>query len=174
MAKELRDIYGGGLDPRHFEIIAKNLIKYVEIIDPGETGFLPGDKVNVSEIAKFLNKKTEELPVDKAEGGVLAKPVHTLTPGTLLDGNHIAELKDWGVKTVHVTNSGLRVVPLVPGLQTAKLLDPNWISKLSFSRLKDTLQNSAAIGAESDLHSVDPITPYIMGSEFGEGENGRY
>ena len=174
MANELRDIYGADLDPRHFEIIAKNLIKYVEIMDPGETGFLPGDKVNVSEVAKFLNKKTEELPVDRAEGGVLAKPVHTLTPGTLLDANHIAELKGWGVKTVHVSNSGLRVAPLVPGLQTAKLLDPNWISKLSFSRLKDTLQNSAAIGAESDLHSVDPITPYIMGSEFGEGENGRY
>lgn len=174
MARELRDIYKGGLDPRHFELIAKNLMKYVEVIDPGETGFLPGDKLNVNEVAKFLNKKSEEVTVEKAEGGVLAKAVHTLTPGTLLDGNHISELKNWGVKKVHVTNSGLRIEPLVPGLQTAKLLDPNWISKLSFSRLKDTLQNSAAIGAESNLHSTDPITPYILGTEFGDGEGGRY
>jgi DNA-directed RNA polymerase subunit beta' len=174
MAKELRAIYGGGLDPRHFELISKNLMKYVEIIDPGETGFLPGDKVNVNEVAKFLNKKTAEEPVEIAEGAVLARGVHALTPGTLLDANHIAELKAAGVKSVHVTNSGLRVSPIVPGLQTAKLLDPNWVSKLSFSRLKDTLQHSAAVGAESDIHSTDPITPYVLGTEFGEGEGGRY
>lgn len=174
MANELRDIYKGGLDPRHFEIISKNLMKYVEVTDPGETGFLPGDKVDVAQVARFLNKKTEELPIEKAEGGILAKGVHSVTSGTLLDANHISELKDSGVKSVHVTNSGLRVAPIVPGLQTAKLLDPNWISKLSFSRLKDTLQQSAAIGAESSLHSTDPITPYIIGREFGEGDHGKY
>lgn len=174
MAKELRDIYGGGLDPRHFELISKNLMKYVEVTDPGETGFLPGDKVNVSEVSKFFGKSSKETPVDRAEGGVLAKGIHELTPGTLLDGNHIADLKAAGVKSVYVTNSGLRVSPIVPGLQTAKLLDPNWVSKLSFSRLKDTLQNSAAIAAESDVHSIDPIAPFIMGSEFGEGVNGKY
>ena len=174
MAKELRDIYGGGLDPRHFEVISKNLMNFAEVIDPGETGLLPGDKVNVNKIAKFLNKKSGEISIDKVEGEVLAKGVHSLTPGTLLDHNHISDLKEAGVKTVHITNSGLKVSPIVPGLQTAKLLDPNWISKLSFSRLKDTLQNSAAIGAESDLHSTDPITPYIIGREFGDGEHGRY
>lgn len=174
MAKELRDIYKGGLDPRHFEVISKNLMKYVEVTHPGETGFLPGDKVDVANVTKYLNKKSEELAVDKAEGGVLAKGVLNLTPGTLLDGNHIQELKDSGIKTVSITNSGLRVTPIVPGLQTAKLLDPNWVSKLSFSRLKDTLQQSAAIGAESSLHSTDPITPYIIGREFGEGEHGKY
>lgn len=174
LSKELRDIYGGGLDPRHFEIISKNLMKYVEVSDPGETGFLPGDRINVSEAAKFLDKKSHEVSVDQADGGILAKGVHSLTPGTLLDGNHVADLKSAGVKTVHVSNSKLRVTPIVPGLQTAKLLDPNWISRLSFSRLKDTLQNSAAIGAESDLHSTDPITPYVIGNEFGEGEHGKY
>ena len=45
---------------------------------------------------------------------------------------------------------------------------------MSFSRLKDTVQNAAAVGAESDLHGTDPITPYIMGNEFGEGEHGAY
>ncbi len=174
MAKELRDIYGSGLDPRHFEVISKNLMKYVEIVHPGETAFLPGDKVDVAHVAKYLATKAGEVHVDNAEGSVLAKGALHFTPGTLLDENHIQELKDKGVSTVHVAESGLKVSPFVPGLQTAKLLDPNWVSKLSFSRLKDTLQNSTAIGADSPLHGVDPITPYIMGREFGEGESGRY
>jgi DNA-directed RNA polymerase subunit beta' len=174
MADELRGIYGGGLDPRHFELIAKNLMKYVEVVDPGQTGFLPGDKVDINAIQKYIKKGSKEIPVEQAEGSVLATGVHELTPGTLLDGNHIQDLKDSGVKTVKVSDNGLKVIPIVPGLQTAKLLDPNWISRLSFSRLKDTLQEGAARGSESPTHSTDPITPYIIGNEFGEGENGQY
>lgn len=174
MAKELRGIYGGGLDPRHFEVISKNLMKYAEVTDPGETGLLPGEKVDINRIIKYLDKGAMVVPVEKAEGAVLAKPILALTAGTLLDGNHVKDLVDSGVKEVHVSGSGLRVVPIVPGLQSSKLLDPNWISRLSFSRLKDTLKESAALGSSSPVHSTDPITPYILGTEFGEGENGKY
>jgi DNA-directed RNA polymerase subunit beta' len=174
MANELRGIYGGGLDPRHFELISRNLIKHVEVVDPGETGFLPGQKLTVNSIQKFLDKTSKEVQVDRAEGGVLARGVHELTPGTLLDGNHIEDLKAQGVEKVHVSSSGLTVTPIVPGLRTAKLLDPNWISRLSFSNLKNTLSESAALGSDSAVHSTDPITPYIIGNEFGEGEGGQY
>jgi hypothetical protein len=76
---------------------------------------------------------------------------------------------------VKISNSGLKVTPLVPGLKTVKLLDPNWVSKLSFSRLKDTLRESAALGSEAPEHGTDPITSYIIGNEFGEGEGeGHY
>lgn len=177
MAQELRDIYGGGsdkLDPRHFELIAKNLIKYVEVVDPGQTGFLPGEKVDVNQVRKYLETKATDLPVDRAEGKILARGVFSLTPGTLLDANHIQQLKDDGVKMVPVSNSGLKIKPIVPGLQSAKMLDRDWVSKLSFSRLRDTLRESAAVGAESDIHSISPITSYIMGHEFGEGKDGKY
>lgn len=174
MADELRGIYGADLDPRHFEIISRNLMKHVEIVDPGETGFLPGQKIDVAQVAKYFQNNSGEVSIDKAEGKVLAAPIHELTAGTFLDSNHIQDLRQRGVKTIKVSNSGLKVIPIVPGLQTAKMLDPNWISKLSFSKLKDTLQESAATGATSSMHSTDPITPYIIGNEFGEGQNGRY
>lgn len=182
MAKELREIYSGdgkiykpdSLDPRHFEIIAKNLLKYVEVVDPGHTGLLPGDKVDVNTIRKYLDKGVKELPVDQAEGSVLARGVSSLVPGTLLDTNHIQDLKDQGFTKVHITPSGLKVRPIVPGLQTAKMLDKNWISKLSFSKLRDSLKDSAATMAQTDIHSTDPIASYMMGNEFGEGTEGKY
>jgi hypothetical protein len=142
--------------------------------DPGETGFLPGQKIDVNTVQKYLTNTAGEVSLDKAEGKLLARGVHELTAGTLLDGNHINDLKSHGVKTVHVANTGLTVTPIVPGLKTAKLLDDNWVSKLSFSGLKNTLRESAAVGAESDVHSTEPITPYILGSEFGEGPGGQY
>lgn len=174
MANELRDIYGGGLDPRHFEIIAKNLLKYVEVEHPGATGLLPGDKVEINTIRKYLDKGASMVPINKAEGSLLAKGVSDLVPGTLLDHNHIQALKDVGVTSVPISSTGLRVKPIVPGLQTAKMLDKNWVSKLSFSRLRDSLKESTATNAESEIHSTDPITSYMMGSEFGEGKDGKY
>ncbi len=174
LADELRGIYGGGLDPRHFEVIARNLIKYVQIIEPGETGYLPGDKIAINVIAKYLQEHKKVVEIDDAEGKVLAQGVLDISAGTLLDANHVAELKSKGVIRVDVSPTKLRVTPLVPGLQTAKLLDKNWISKLSFSKLKDTISNAAALSEESPIHSTDPITPYIMGTEFGEGESGKY
>jgi DNA-directed RNA polymerase subunit beta' len=174
MANELRDIYRGGLDPRHFELISKNLMKYVEVVDPGKTGFLPGDKIDINTVQKYLKKASKEVPIEQAEGHVLATGMHELTPGTLLDANHVEDLRNAGVKNVKISDNGMKVMPIVPGLQTAKLLDSNWISRLSFSRLKDTLQESAARGLESDTHGTDPITSYVIGNEFGEGEHGEY
>lgn len=174
MAKELRDIYEGDLDPRHFEVVAKNMIKYVEVQDPGQTGLLPGEKIEINSLRNHLALGEKTVSIAKAQGHVLSKGVLALTAGTYLDANHIQDLKDQGVKEVSVTGSGLKVTPIVPGLQTAKMLDRNWISKLSFSRLRDTLKDSAATGLHADVHSTDPITAYTMGSEFGEGIGGRY
>lgn len=174
MARELRGIYGGGLDPRHFEVISRNLMKFGEVTDPGETGFMPGEKIDINRARKFLEAKSGEVHLDSAEGKVLSKGVLHLTPGTLLDKAHVQDLEHAGIKSVMVTGSGLKIKPIVPGLQSAKLLDPSWIAKLSFSHLKDTLKESAATGAESDVHSTDPITPYILGTEFGEGADGKY
>lgn len=174
LAEELRNIYGGGLDPRHFEIIAKNLIRYVQVIDPGESGFLPGDKIEIATVAKFLQHSEGLIDTKDAAGKLLAQPVLNMTPGTMLDSNHTKELLDNGITKIYVTSSKLRVAPIVPGLQTAKLLDKNWISKLSFAKLKDTLTQAAALNETSPVHSTDPITPYIMGTEFGEGAEGKY
>ena len=174
LAEELRNIYGGGLDPRHFEIISRNLIKHVEVTHPGDSGFLPGDKITVNSIAKHLQETGTETPLSQAKGKVLARSIFELTPGTVLDQNHIDELHKHNVSSVTTSDSDLRVTPIVPGLQTAKLLDKNWISKLSFTKLESTIKDAAAMGQSSDMHSTDPIAPYIMGNEFGEGTNGRY
>lgn len=174
MASQLRQVYGDGLDTRHFDLIAKNLIKYVHVVNPGNTTLLPGQKLDFKLIADHLNSSSETIPVKNATGKVLAEKVLELVPGTELDGNHIHYLESHGVDKVSVTKTGLIVKPIVPGLTTAKLLDKNWISRLSFSHLEKSLKEAAAEGHESDIHSTDPIASYVIGNEFGLGEHGRY
>lgn len=174
MSNKLSEIYGGGMDPRHFDLIAKNMIKYVKVRDAGETGYLPGQVVAVNHIQDALQRDQEMLPLERANGKRLARPVLELTPGTLLDQNHIQYLNKHGVSEVHTTNSGLVVDPLVPGIKTVKLNDTNWLSRLAFKQIGKTLREAAATGMESEATSTDPITPYILGGAFGEGENGKY
>lgn len=176
LGKKMREIYSknASLDTRHFDLIARNMIKHVQITDPGESGFLPGDKVEVGKLEEYLKSHSKSVKLDDAEGQTLATRTLDLTPGTFLTRNHIDDLKGYGVKDVHVSESDLKVKPIVPGLQSLKFLDKNWVSKLSFNRLHHTIQEAAALGHKSPLHSTEPVTSYIMGNEFGEGDKGRY
>ncbi len=177
MADTLRRIYegqGNDLDTRHFDIIAKNMIKHVEVVHPGDTGYIPGQRVGVNSLQKELQKDMEEVRLGESIGKVLAKGVLHMTPGTKLDGNHIDELRVGGVGSVWVSKSNLGVTPLVPGLHSVKGLDDNWVSKLTSRDLSKTLRTGVVMGHEADTSGTDPITSYMMGTDFGEGTSGRY
>lgn len=176
LAGKMREIYSRNaqLDPRHFDVIARNMIKYYEIVEPGESGFLPGDRLDVGVIGGYLREHSKVVPVDSSLNHTLADFTLDLSPGTLLTQNHIDDLKAHNISQVSISESGLKVKALVPGLQSLKMLDKNWVSKLSFNRLHTTIQEAAALGSTSPIHSTEPIASYVMGSEFGEGKDGRY
>jgi DNA-directed RNA polymerase subunit beta' len=176
LAKKMREVYSRNaqLDPRHFDVIARNMIRYSEVKDPGDSGFMPGDKVNINQIEDHLEHNAKKTEIGKAENLTLASRILDLTPGTVLTKNHLDDLAGHGITHVMTSDSGLVVQPLVPGLQSLKFLDKNWISKLSFNRLHMTIQEAAALGQHSPIHGTEPITAFAMGTEFGEGEKGRY
>lgn len=171
IAASLREVYShhAQLDPRHFDLIARNMIKHVVVDDPGESGFMTGDKIEVGALGDYLSRNSKEVPIDSALGQVLAMPSLDLTPGTELTKNHIDDLKVHGVSKVGVSTSLLKTTPIVPGLQSLKLLDKNWVSTLAFNNLHKTIINAGAMGSSSKIHSTEPVASYIMGSEFGEG-----
>ena len=177
MSNTLREVYrnqGNDLDPRHFDLIAKNMIKHVKINHPGETDYLPGQIVNINNLQKELQGDMEEIPLQKAENRILAKGVLHLTSGTKLDSNHIEDLAQRRIKTVHVSKSGIGIEPIVPGIHSVKAYDENWVSKLASRDLGKSIKNGVAVGLSADIKSTDPIASYIMGSTFGEGSQGKY
>lgn len=176
LANKMREIYSKNahLDPRHFDVIARNMIKHSVVVDPGNSGFLPGDKIDIGEMEDYYKNNKTSVGVDQAEGKVLADRLMDLTPGTFLTKNHVDDLKGQGVKEVPISSGSLVTKAIVPGLQSLKFLDKNWISKLSFNRLHNTIQEAAALGSSSPIHSTEPVASYVIGNEFGEGHGGRY
>lgn len=177
-SEALREAYGianPNLDPRHFDMIARNVMKYVTVKDPGDTGFVPGQLVEVSRIQNALQEDEAKHRVNgDLVGKTLSRGILELTPGTILDRNHVDYLHGHGVSEVNTSKSGLHVIPIVKGVKTSKLDDPNWMSRLALNRQEATLTEAAAKGEKAKIHSTDPIASYVLGTEFGEGGSGFY
>jgi hypothetical protein len=47
----------------------------------------------------------------------------------------------------------------------------DWLAKMNFRRLKDTLLQGASKGWKTNLHGTNPIPAYAFGAEFGKGPN---
>lgn len=177
-SEALRDAYSlanDKLDPRHFDLVSRNVLKYVDIRDPGDSGFVPGQRVEVSQIQKHLQESERDHPVDDSlVGKKLSRAMLELMPGQVLDQNHVDYLSSHGVREVKTSRSGLQVEPVVRGVMTSKLSDPNWLSRMALNRQEATLIEAASKQEKAKIHGTDPITSYVLGTEFGEGGHGSY
>lgn len=176
-SQALREAYSlsnPNLDPRHFDLISRNIMKYVSIKDPGTTDYLPGQTVSISRIQPELESSEKEVPIGSSVGLTLSRAVLDVLPGTKLDQNHVKYLQEHGVHSAYVSQTGLVVDPIVKGVKTSKLNDPNWVSRLALNNLKQSLTEAVSLGERAKIHGTDPITSYMLGHEFGEGVDGRY
>jgi len=64
--------------------------------------------------------------------------------------------------------------PELLGIDFSSKVTDDWMAKLNTNRIQSVLQDAVASGGKSYQHSYNPVTPYIMGSEFGKGEKGKY
>ncbi len=60
----------------------------------------------------------------------------------------------------------IKFTPYFKSIDTLALDNPDWLSKLTVNRIKETLKDGAALGAASNLHGTDPMPSYLYGTEF--------
>jgi hypothetical protein len=54
------------------------------------------------------------------------------------------------------------------------LLNPDWLVKLGHRYLKASILEGAHTGQTSNIHGTSPLPSLVMGSEFGDSDNGHY
>lgn len=60
--------------------------------------------------------------------------------------------------------------PILRGAQQMALdQHEDWMARLNFQRLRDTILEGTAKGWKSDLHGTSPVPAYVYGAEFGKG-----
>jgi DNA-directed RNA polymerase subunit beta' len=147
----IQEVYrsqGIKINDKHIEVISRQMMRRVEIEDPGDTSFLEGEAVERYDFLEandvIFDKKVVE---DSGESSKL-KPGQLITIRELREENSYLKRNDKKLVTVRPAVAATSK-PLLQGITKSSLGVRSWISAASFQETTKVL-STAAIGAKRD------------------------
>ncbi len=154
LVNEIQEVYrlqGVKINDKHFEVIVRQMMKKVEIIDPGDTGFLEGELVNKFEFMKENDLLFGKVVVEEAGDSDELRPGQIISARKLRDTNSALKRKDMkqavAREAIPATSN-----QILQGITRASLQTDSWISAASFQETTKVL-NDAAINGKIDYLS---------------------
>jgi DNA-directed RNA polymerase subunit beta' len=151
IVNEIQEVYrlqGVKINDKHFEVIVRQMMRKVEIIDPGDTKFLPEQLVDkwvfMEENDSIYDKK---VVVDAGNSPTL-KPGQIITSRRLNDENSTLKRKDLKLVTARATIPATSN-QILQGITRAALQINSFLSAASFQETTKVL-NEAAIKGKVD------------------------
>jgi len=152
IVNEVQEVYrlqGVKINDKHFEVIVRQMMRKVMVIDPGDTKFLEGELANkmdfVNENDQIFGKKV----VLDAGDSEQFKPGQIITARKLRDENSILKRKDKKlVEAKDATPATSNQV--LQGITRASLQTKSWLSAASFQETTKVL-TEAAVNAKEDF-----------------------
>ncbi len=189
---EIHKVYkqqGVDINDKHLEIIIRQILNNVRIIDRGDSRFLLGDSVTLEAFRKEIRELTKwNQEVERLRQDVLGEPLaedvaiggHLIaTSGTALTQEIIARASKLMIERVYVTHGEETVeVPLIAKafpdgerellrISRAALQTKGWLSAASFQRTTKVLSEAALRGEVDELDGLKPSI--IVGKRIPSG-----
>ena len=147
--QEVYRLQGVKISDKHIEVIVRQMMQKVEVIDPGNTEYLKGDRVNKSDF-NLANKKSRDNVVVTDPGDsdylefdvVLSSNIKELNKELKEDGKKVVKSK----KAKPATSK-----PLLLGITRASLNTDSFISAASFQETTRVLTDAAVEAKTDDL-----------------------
>ncbi len=153
VVNEIQEVYrlqGVRINDKHIEVIVRQMMKKVEIQDPGDTRFLEGDTVDRIEFNDendyIFDKK---VVVDSGESTKL-KAGQIVSLRELREENSILRRSDRKLIEFRDASSATSS-PLLLGITKASLGVQSWISAASFQETTKVLSSAAIMGKTDDM-----------------------
>ncbi|MBE2246292.1 MAG: DNA-directed RNA polymerase subunit beta' [Candidatus Competibacteraceae bacterium] len=151
LVNEIQEVYrlqGVKINDKHFEVIVRQMMKKVEIVDPGDTSFLEGEMANkfdfITQNDEMYGKKVIMDPGDSNE----LKAGQIISARKLRDIN--SQLKRKDLKPAEARDAvAATSIPVLQGITRASLQTDSWISAASFQETTKVL-NEAAVNGKID------------------------
>jgi DNA-directed RNA polymerase subunit beta' len=153
LVNEIQEVYrlqGVKINDKHIECIVSQMMQKVEILDPGDTTFLPGEYVDKLSFREdndlILDKKVVLEPGDSEK----LKPGMIITARELRDENSGLRRND---KKLAEVRDALAAVsrPTLQGITQASLKTESWLSAASFQETTKVLSEAAIRGKRDSL-----------------------
>jgi DNA-directed RNA polymerase subunit beta' len=174
LVNEIQEVYrlqGVKINDKHIEAIVSQMMQKVEIIDSGDTTFLPGEYVDKFEFREvndlILDKK---IVLDSGDSNKL-KVGQLITGRELRDENSSLKRKDQ--KTVEVRDALAAVSrPTLQGITQASLKTESWLSAASFQETTKVLSEAAIRGKADQLMGLkeNVIVGHLIPAGTGQRE----
>ena len=151
IVNEVQDVYrmqGVKINDKHFEVIVRQMMRKVNILDPGDTGFLEQQVVDKRDFMDENDRIWGKKVVVDAGDSENVKPGQIITARKLRDENSALKRRD--LKTIVVRDA----VPatseqILQGITRAALQTSSFMSAASFQETTKVL-NEAAINGKTD------------------------
>ena len=145
--QEVYRLQGVKISDKHIEVIIRQMMQKVEIVDPGNTDFLKGDRVNKFEFNMTNNSMKSNLVVSDS-GDSDYEVFDVVAKENIKDLNR--EYKEEGKKQIKTKKANPATSkPLMLGITRASLNTNSFISAASFQETTRVLTD-AAVEAKTD------------------------
>ncbi len=151
LVNEIQEVYrlqGVKINDKHFEVIVRQMMRKVEIVDGGDTSFLEGHLEHTIDFINENDRIFEKKVVEDAGDSDTLKPGMMISSRRLRDENSLLKRADKA--SVQARDAQPATAKLIlQGITRASLQTKSWVSAASFQETTKVL-NEAAIAAKVD------------------------
>ena len=141
---------GVKINDKHIEAIVSQMMQKVEIIDPGDTSFLPGEYVDKLQFREDNDTVLDKKVVMDGGDSPTFKPGQIITARELRDENSVLRRKDHKLAEVRDAMPAVSR-PTLQGITQASLKTESWLSAASFQETTKVLSEAAIRGKTDGL-----------------------
>ena len=151
IVNEAQDVYrlqGVKINDKHFEVIVRQMMRKVEIDDPGDTRFLEGEAINKIDFQEENDKIYGQKVITDCGASELYKNGQMITARELRDENSSLKRKDLALMEARDAQPAT-AHQILQGITRASLQTKSFLSAASFQETTKVL-TEASISAKSD------------------------
>ncbi len=151
LVDEVQEVYrmqGVKINDKHFEVIVRQMMRKVEIEDPGDTKFLERQSVNKTEFMEENDQVYDKMVITESGDSATLKVGQIVTMRKLRDENSGLKRKDAKLAEARTANPATART-MLQGITRASLQTESFISAASFQETTKVL-NEAAVSAKED------------------------
>ncbi len=156
IVNEIQEVYrlqGVKINDKHFEVIVRQMMRKVEVIDPGDTNFLEGEMVNKVDFVEANDRIYGEKVVENAGDSEVMKAGQIVTTRALRDENSVLRRK--GLRLVEVRDARPATArQVLQGITRASLQVKSFLSAASFQETTKVLTDAAVSGKVDYLEGL--------------------
>lgn len=156
LVNEIQDVYrlqGVKIDDKHFEIIVRQMMRKVRIVDSGDTRFLEDSLEHKDDFMDENDRIFGMKVVEDAGDSTNLKPGQIITARELRDENSILKREDKNTVSAREAIPAT-AEPVLQGITRASLQTKSFMSAASFQETTKVLNEAAIAGKEDELNGL--------------------